>query len=438
MTLIGKVRSLRYRDGIDQRAQDYSTSLSEPSRLSIQLDLWNTEWRRLRTHVPYFRSLAEERRLPIEFTCWQQFIQNVPIMTRAEIQKNKNKMISTEKPPELVRMTGGSTAEPIQIPAWHSEYQFCGYDIWLARSWYEVLPDSRLFLLWGHSHLLGTGVRGWINSHKRMLFDRLLGYCRFSAYDLQPSSMQKAARELISFKPNYVIGYSVALDLFARANFNLREEFQTIGLKVVVGAAEGFPSPSSISLLNHLFGCHVGMEYGSVETTLIAHTHPKGGYYVFWRSYFIEAEHESNASSGLKVRVTSLYPRCFPLVRYEIGDEIELGDLYTKSAIGIEAFQRVVGRCNDYVILEDGVIIHSELFTHVVRSNTEISNYQIIQNGKKIFVNYLSRDRLSNEKISEIKMLLVKIHSGLACVEIKRVESLQQTIAGKTPMVIRE
>jgi hypothetical protein len=89
MTLIGKVRSLRYQDGIDQRAQDYSTSLSEPSRLSIQLELWNAEWRRLRTHVPYFRSLAQEWRLPIEFTSWQEFIQTMPIMTRAEIQKNK-------------------------------------------------------------------------------------------------------------------------------------------------------------------------------------------------------------------------------------------------------------------------------------------------------------------------------------------------------------
>jgi hypothetical protein len=35
-------------------------------------------------------------------------------------------------------------------------------------------------------------------------------------------------------------------------------------------------------------------------------------------------------------------------------------------------------------------------------------------------------------------MLLLKIHFGLACVEIKRVERLQQTISGKTPMVIRE
>ena len=47
------------------------------------------------------------------------------------------------------------------------------------------------------------------------------------------------------------------------------------------------------------------MEYGAVEAGLGAHTHPSGDYPVFWRSHIL----------------TSLYPRAFPLARYEIGSE---------------------------------------------------------------------------------------------------------------------
>ena len=258
-------------------------------------------------------------------------------------------------------------------------------------------------------------------------------------YDLRPEALREAARVLIRFRPEYVVGYSVALDLFARANRELRDDLRGVGLKVVIGTAESFPSPDSAQLLEDLFGCAVAMEYGSVETQLIAHTRPAGGYTVFWQSYFLEATRDGSASSsGLQVRVTSLYPRCFPLVRYELGDEIELWDDETNLAIGIDSFKRVRGRCNDHVLLKDGTIVHSEAFTHAVRSCGEISGYQVAQSGASLSINYTARENLTAEQLAQIRARLARAHPQLAHVEIKRVERLRQTMAGKTRMVIKD
>jgi phenylacetate-coenzyme A ligase PaaK-like adenylate-forming protein len=179
------------------------------------------------------------------------------------------------------------------------------------------------------------------------------------------------------------------------------------------------------------------MEYGSVETGLIAHTHPEGGYRVFWRTYFVEAEKADYNPMGFTVRITSLYPRCFPLVRYEIGDEITLRNQSNPHVLGIATFEKVLGRCNDYVQLQDGSMIHSETFTHAIRWCSDICAYQVLQNGKNVQIHYMADRDLSSDNISQIRGNLLSVHPDLGQILLKRVDKLEQTIAGKTRMVVR-
>jgi phenylacetate-CoA ligase len=234
------------------------------------------------------------------------------------------------------------------------------------------------------------------------------------------------------FRPDYVIGYSVALDLFARAVPDARSSLRAIGVRLVIAAAEGFPSPDSETRISDLFGCPVAMEYGAVETNLVAHTHPEGGYRAFWRSYLLEAD---EVNGRFPLRITSLYPRCTPLLRYEIGDEI---DPWPDSPrIGLSSFRRVIGRCNDYVVLGDGRPIHSEAFTHAVRSCATIRAYQVVQTGPRIELRVLSERELATEEEDGVRARLGKIEPALARIEIVRSEALERTIAGKTPMILR-
>src|SRR5262249_7387116 len=154
-----------------------------------------------------------------------------------------------------------------------------------------------------------------------------------------------------------------------------------LGIKVVIGTSEGFPYPDSAARLSDTFGCPVVMEYGAVEALGIAYMHPTGGYRVFWHNYLAEAERRG---ASFVLRLTSLYPRSLPLVRYEIGDEVELAAGSPDHVVGLTRFERVLGRCNDYVSLRDGTLVHSEAFSHAVRPCAAIGSYQVVQRGDDV------------------------------------------------------
>ena len=137
-----------------------------------------------------------------------------------------------------------------------------------------------------------------------------------------------------------------------------------------------------------------------------------------------------------KVLITSLYPRCVPLLRYEVGDEIFPGAQWPAGA-GVHRFRAVAGRCNDYVRLPDGSAIHSEAFTHAMRSYPEVKGYQVVQRDSDIAIRILCAAPLPPTVRQGIQDKLARVHRLLATVPLSAVGQLETTIAGKTPMILK-
>lgn len=431
MTWIGGLRSRLYARELHRLAHGLEAPAPE-ARAARQLAALNETWASVVTDSPYWARRVRELGLPPAFDSLEEYAAVVPLVGREEVQAHGAEMASARRKPDFVRLTGGSTSKPVQLPAWRNEVARTRFNQWIGRSWYGVDPGSRLFLLWGHSHLLGTGLPGWLRARRLELSDRLLGYHRFSAYDMRPEVLRRAAEVLAEFRPDYVVGYAVALDLFARANQERRDLLRAAGVRAVFGTAESFPASDSVERLSDLFGCPVGMEYGAVETAVVAHTHPEGGYRVFWPDNLVEAVGEG---SRRRVVVTALYPRCFPLVRYEIGDELELEDP-AAPGVGVERFARVAGRCNDYVELADGSLIHSEAFSHAVRACPPVRSFQVVIAGDGPSIRFTADRALEPAEAAALRERLGRIHPELQQLALARVDELSQTVAGKTRMVV--
>jgi len=435
VSLAGRVRRWRYGRAIDHRRKLHSLGSSGESSGAIQLARLNLEWARVIDASPYYARMRRDRRLPSRFDSLQQFVTQIPPTTRADVQAHGAEMRCRGPGPDFYRTTGGSTAQPLQLPAWYSEIEETRPDMWLGRSWYGITPESSAFMLWGHSHLLGSGFAGWCRGSLRRISDFLLGYQRFSAYDLRPERLRIAADLLERKPPDYIIGYSVALDLFAQVNEGRADQLRALGVKVVIATSESFPSDRSAGRLEALFGCPVAMEYGAVETGLLAHTRPSGGFDGFWHTNLLDA---APADRGQQLYVTSLFPRCFPLVRYAIGDNVTLPAGDHVSAVGIRQMAGIVGRCNDHVVLEGGAVAHSELFTHAIRTCPEVQAYQVVQSSSGTFIRYVAAQPLPSTTVEEIRGRLGRIHPSLRTVDLERVEQLRQTVAGKTRMIVSQ
>jgi phenylacetate-CoA ligase len=335
-----------------------------------------------------------------------------------------------------VRTTGGSTAEPIRVEVTSGEARAAAADLWYARSWLGVDPADRLFLIWGHSHTLGEGPRSLITSTWRRAKDLAFGYARHSAYDMTDDGLRNAAERMLSFRPTWALGYAVALDRFAQVNAERGDALRGLGLKAVVCTAEAFPRQDSRERLAQLFGCPVVMEYGSVETGLVAHERTPDRYLVFWRHHLLEAVESTDVPGACELLVTSLFHRRTPLVRYRMGDLIV--PVEGSPSVRRE-FRRVLGRCNDVVVLRDGTRIHSEAFTHALKDVPGISRFQAVQRAAgDVVLEYVAPRGLGAEALARLHRRLGRTHPAMKEVVVERVESLPLTVAGKSRPIRHE
>ncbi len=407
-----------------------------PSRIAdYQLVRINSLWNRASQDIPYYRRLVKKFGLPASFRSLEQYIATIPPLTK-DVFLNKALPYWHQRPrPDRRRLTGGSTAVPIQIPAWRREFEENRLDKWLGRSWYGIDPHDRLLLYWGHAHLLGEGWRGRVNGWSRLIKDLLQNYRRYSCYDMSEAALRKAGQRLLESKAHYVMGYSCYLDRLARTNAHLSSVTSDLGLKAVIAAAEGFPFGDSEAQIERVLRAPVAMEYGSVETDLVAHTHPNGGYRVLWNSYLLEY---CPGPTLQEVFVTSLFRRCTPLFRYKLNDYYE----FTKSSRHVEdcsalSFFRVVGRSNRPIVLPSGQTLHSESITHIVRDTPKITGYQFVSWKDKVTLHVTTSEPLENEEIMRICGMARRVDPQLGeLLRILEVPSLEYSIAGKTPMVL--
>jgi phenylacetate-coenzyme A ligase PaaK-like adenylate-forming protein len=405
----------------------------------FQLERLNALWQRASEELPHYRQLRAQHKLPGAFGSICEYRDRVPPLARSIVQQSAAACSWQHPRPDRLRITGGSTAAPLQMPAWKREYRATNADIWVGRGWYGILPSDRLFLFWGHSHLLGSGLRGWFNGRLRSVKDVLQNYVRHSCYDLSDAALDRAGRRLLKARPRYVLGYGYSLDRLARANVARRDAFRRLQLKAVIGAAEAFPFADTVDVLQDVFGCPVGMEYGSVETGLVAHTTPAGGYRVLWRNNLLET---TGAAGEEEVYVTSLYERCTPLFRYQIGDAVVVDALREVAGeCSLVRFDRVLGRSNKPVRLPSHRTLHSETVSHIVRDQPAVRGYQFICAEDGVVLCVLLQGGANGELGPAAKDSIFakarRIDEELArTMRIEVVESLEQSTAGKHPMVI--
>lgn len=435
MSILSGIREKKMRPKLNEEINFYnSTEISKIS--NYQISKFNKLWQNIQVNVPFYKSLVSQKVVPKDILSFDDF-KMFPIIDRSYVQENINKFTNSIKKPDTWVTTGGSTGTPLNYPSWKSETQEYESSVWYARNFYNINRSDRMFRLWGHSHTLGSGFSKYKNTFALKIGLPLIGYKRFPAYDLSDDKLREAGKEIIKFKPKYIIGYSKALYMLARVNKDKKNQFHQLNLKAVIGAAEGFEKDKDRDFIQEVFGCPVGLEYASMETKLLAHTHPDGGYKIIWRNNLVECvDDENNPSNSGRILVTSLYDRAFPLIRYELGDII----VNTKnSKDSVYAFGEVQGRDNDFLMLDENTPLHSEAITHAIKFSDKVVAYQIRYTKDNKYTIYVkSNEKLLDRDFQEIKKRLKKVDTRLNTIEIKQADQLKQTIAGKTNWLMKE
>jgi phenylacetate-coenzyme A ligase PaaK-like adenylate-forming protein len=386
--------------------------------------------------VVYYRNLVVAGKAPARIGSWEQF-QQIPLLTRELLQAHAGEFRRLSGPPDAVRMTGGSTAQPVRIGVWNAEtipHRVVKLVLWL-RAGYR--PSDRLFLIWGHLHLLGTGWRRGLNHLVRKVKDGMLGYRRIDAYSLTPEKCDATALELLRFRPAGLIGYASALDYFVRVTNRHHDAFRKAGLKFVMPASELPPKPDTFELLARVFNCPVVQEFAGVEFGQVAMKFGEEPFLTFPDLNYLETLPPEGADSVAEpVVLTSLHARYVPLIRYRQGDAISG---VTRLANGhVRAFAKLEGRTHDVVQLANGEMIHSMAILHAIHQESAVLNIQLVIRDQGPALRLAVAGGLDPAVAQRIRHRLGQVSRLLAEAPIEPVADIPTTKAGKRRWIVDE
>jgi phenylacetate-CoA ligase len=421
-----------------RRASDYGRRVAdwpEEQIPSMQLERIARLWTDAVTDVPYFSQLVADGRAPATIRTWEDY-DSIPILDKGLVRSNADAFIRRSGPPDRFAQTAGSTGTPLRFGTWSTEGQplrAAKLAAWIREGYRQ---SDRVLLIWGHSHLLGTGWRGQVNHLKRSVKDLIAGYHRVDAYTLGPLECGRIADFIVSNRPAGVIGYAAALDLLGRTVASRRSALRASGVKFVLSTAELPPKPDSHEMLRDLFNAPVIEELGGVDSGHLAMRRQGSAWEVFPDLNLLEAGADRDPDGASPLLVTSLYRRYTPWFRYQQGDLVD-GCRTLKNG-HVHRFDRLLGRVNDSVRMGDGRSVHSVALFHCIHQEPQILNIQLSLREGGPALRLVSLGAVDAPVEARIRQRLAQVHPELERMSIEYVEDLEVNRAGKRRWIADE
>ena len=399
---------------------------------------FNWVWRDAFEHVPFYAEWKLKHGLPDAISSLAE-LANWPLLEKKELILNRDKLVRKGVTRFHESVTGGATGEPLHFRTMPGESDIVATNKWIGWARMGIYPDSRCFVLWGHRHFYGQGLKSNLKFSWRQFKDWMVNNLRADATDLSLTALRKDVEMLIRFKSECVIAYSASLLALVRSCGEYRERCQGLGIKSIICTA-GPLTKSEREEIGAFFDAPVGMEYGSMEAGVMAYQTPMTGgkYSVFDKTHILNTIPEPTTGNS-QVIVTKLYPCYLPLIRYKIGDYI-CGE-ETDDSRAVIRFDEVYGRTGDEVDMGNGIKFHGQSFMTCAEGFDQIIAYQIRVNRKKGSVVFVAQTiaSLSDDEKAEIRKRASHM-SGLSPLSIMVEESqeLLKAPSGKIRLVVEE
>jgi phenylacetate-CoA ligase len=206
-------------------------------------------------------------------------------------------------------------------------------------------------------------------ARKVRLLDSLQNRFRLFRYDGE--SIASFAKKLHSAV--FLSGYSSMVYEVAKA-MNERG-FEAPRLRMVKGTSEMILDVYQAEAME-AFGRKIVSEYGAAEAGLIAFECPAGSMHINIEDVVLETAGDGSAI------VTNLASDSFPIIRYQLGDVITLGDAPCPCGRAHPVLKEVVGRRGGSVVGISGrypALTFYYVFKNIAINNGILLNYRVIQ-----------------------------------------------------------
>jgi phenylacetate-CoA ligase len=224
---------------------------------------------------------------------------------------------------------------------------------------------------------------------------------------MSESKLDGFIQEIRSARPKMLFGYPSALSHIARHAQSKGIRMSDLGIKVAFVTAERLYDEQR-KQISETFGCPVANGYGGRDAGLIANECPHGGMHITAEDIIVEIVRADGtpvpAGQSGEIVVTHLATGDFPFIRYSTGD---IGELDTKECPcgrGLPMIKAIQGRSTDFVIAQDGTVMHGLSLVYILRDLPRLRAFKIIQESLELTrVLVVPEGRIDTDVVSKIE-----------------------------------
>jgi phenylacetate-CoA ligase len=354
------------------------------------------------THVPYYRKLFEEIGFKVENMHSINDLTRIPFLDKSKIRAN-TEALKSEIAQDLASFnTGGSSGEPL---IFYIGKKRVSHDVaakWRATRWWGVDIGDPEIVVWGSPIELG------VQDNIRILRDRLFRTKLLPAFEMSEQKLDGFLEEIRTMRPKMLFGYPSALSHIARHADTRRQDMSNLDIRVAFVTSERLYDEQRLQI-NKTFSCPVANGYGGRDSGFIAHECPEGGMHLTAEDIIVEIVNPNGiglppGESG-EIVVTHLATEDFPFIRYRTGDIGVLDTNICNCGRGLPLLKEIQGRSTDFLVAQDGTIMHGLALIYILRDLPQVSAFKIIQESLGLtHVYVVSENGLSPKIVKDIEL----------------------------------
>ncbi len=395
---------------------------------TLQLHRLRALLRRAEKNVPYYRRLFRELSFEPESVMSPQDLARLPFLTKDDIRRNLEDLKARGAKLSVFN-TGGSTGEPLQFFIGKGRVSHDVAAKWRATRWWGVDIGDPEIVVWG------SPIELTAQDRVRELRDRVLRTELLPAFEMSEKRLDEFLDRILAMKPKMLFGYPSALSLIAGHAASRGRDMRDAGVKVAFVTAEQLFDHQK-QAISKVFGCAVANGYGGRDLGFVAHECRDGGLHVTAEDVLLEIVDEAGRvlPKGEKgeIVVTHLASDGFPFVRYRSGDVGALSEWLCPCGRGLPILEAVHGRTTDFIVAEDGTVMHALAVIYAVRDVPGVKNFKVIQEDlthTRVFL--IPENGFSQELEDKIRLRLHERLGNGVRISMERVEEIPRSASGK-------
>jgi len=386
------------------------------------------------THVPYYRELFEEIGFKAENMRSITDLTRIPFLDKSKIRAN-TEALKSEIAQDLASFnTSGSSGEPL---IFYIGKKRVSHDVaakWRATRWWGVDIGDPEIVVWG------SPIELDVQDNIRIFRDWLFRTKLLPAFEMSEQKLDRFLEQIRTMRPKMLFGYPSALSQVARYAETQYLRVNDLGIRVAFVTSERLYDEQR-QQISKTFGCRVANGYGGRDAGFIAHECPKGGMHITAEDIIVEIVDTQGKSlpCGMagEIVITHLATKDFPFIRYRTGDIGVLDTMVCSCGRGLPLLKEIQGRSTDFLVAQDGTIMHGLALIYILRDLPQVSAFKIIQESLQLTrVCVVSDTGLGQELIEKIENgFKARLGQGVQVI-IEEVEEIAAEKSGKFHYVI--